>query len=172
MTPNEQEAGMDWVKLATRYYLDPAVVALPDADTEVLFSRALAYAGDQETGGVITEGATAMLCRRRRYKPCVDALVAAGLWEVVPGGYRITGWTDQALVTEAELKRLARRRGHIPAAVRRAVFERDEGRCTWCGATENLHLDHVHPWVRGGEDTVENLQLLCRTCNLRKGARV
>lgn len=33
------------------------------------------------------------------------------------------------------------------------------------------HIDHVIPLARGGADSEENLQLLCRPCNLRKGAR-
>ena len=43
---------MDWVKLATNYYNDPALMRAGEA-AEVLFTRALAYAGDQETDGVI-----------------------------------------------------------------------------------------------------------------------
>jgi hypothetical protein len=56
----------------------------------------------------------------------------------------------------------------IPAAVRRAVWERDQGRCTWpldaggcCGSTHRLELDHVVPWARDGEPTEANLRLLC-----------
>jgi hypothetical protein len=68
-----------------------------------------------------------------------------------------------------------RKEGHreaIPAAVKRAVWERDQGRCTWpldaggcCGTTHGLELDHVDPWSTGGEPTVENLRLLCRHHN-------
>lgn len=38
--------------------------------------------------------------------------------------------------------------------------------------TEHLSLDHIHPYSLGGEDTLGNLQTLCRPCNSRKGARV
>src|SRR5271165_611931 len=31
-----------------------------------------------------------------------------------------------------------------------------------------LQCDHIHPWSRGGLTTWENLQLLCRPCNLSK----
>jgi hypothetical protein len=41
--------------------------------------------------------------------------------------------------------------------------------CTFAGPTK-LHIDHVVPEVLGGPTTLENLQVLCRTCNLQKGA--
>lgn len=96
---------MDWVKLSARYYLDPAIVN-GDADTEVMFTRALAYAGDQETHGFVPAGMLPALCRRRRYETCVEALVASGLWQPVRGGYKITRWQEW----QAELEALVARR--------------------------------------------------------------
>jgi 5-methylcytosine-specific restriction endonuclease McrA len=54
--------------------------------------------------------------------------------------------------------------------VRRAVFERDGGRCVGCGAEFDLQYDHVIPVALGGASTAENLELLCAPCNRRKGA--
>ena len=65
-----------------------------------------------------------------------------------------------------------RRRAPIPEDVRRAVFERDGGRCVECGSTFGIQYDHLIPWSMGGADTVENLQILCTTCNQSKGATV
>ena len=64
-----------------------------------------------------------------------------------------------------------RRRPHVPVAVKRRVWERDGGRCVQCGARQDLQFDHVIPLSWGGATTEENLQVLCRPCNLRKGAR-
>lgn len=50
------------------------------------------------------------------------------------------------------------------------VWQRDRGRCRNCGARRDLHFDHVIPRSLGGANTAENVQLLCRSCNLRKGA--
>jgi 5-methylcytosine-specific restriction endonuclease McrA len=66
-----------------------------------------------------------------------------------------------------------RRRGrYVPAAVRRTVFERDEGRCTYadalgrrCAETHRLELHHLHAFARGGEHTKENLTLRCHAHN-------
>ncbi len=56
----------------------------------------------------------------------------------------------------------------IPAAVRRAVWARDGGRCSWpldgggrCGSTHRLELDHILPWAMFGGRTEDNLRLLC-----------
>jgi hypothetical protein len=56
----------------------------------------------------------------------------------------------------------------IPSELRRAVFERDGGRCAECGSNFDLQYDHVLPVSLGGATTIENLQLLCADCNRRK----
>ena len=63
-------------------------------------------------------------------------------------------------------------RPHIPTAVRQTVMERDEFTCQECGSNEDLALDHIYPYSLGGADTPENLRVLCRPCNSRKGASV
>lgn len=63
-------------------------------------------------------------------------------------------------------------RDPISAALRKQVFERDAYRCVQCGDWHELHLDHIIPFSRGGPTTFENLQTLCRTCNLKKGDRL
>lgn len=50
------------------------------------------------------------------------------------------------------------------------VWQRDGGKCRNCGSQQDLHFDHVIPRSWGGSSGVENVQLLCRQCNLRKGA--
>lgn len=64
---------------------------------------------------------------------------------------------------------------YIPVAVRGRVWARDGGRCVECGRSVSeieLHFDHRYPYSRGGGNDADNLQLLCRDHNLRKGARV
>ena len=60
-------------------------------------------------------------------------------------------------------------RTYIPAHTRKLVFIRDKYRCVKCGSKKNLEIDHVVPLARGGSSRLENLQLLCRDCNRRKG---
>jgi hypothetical protein len=65
-----------------------------------------------------------------------------------------------------------RRRKHVPHEVRRQVAERDGYCCSYvspsgqrCEARAFLELDHERAWARGGDDSVENLRLLCRAHN-------
>jgi 5-methylcytosine-specific restriction endonuclease McrA len=69
-------------------------------------------------------------------------------------------------------ERAAPRREPVPRDVRRAVFERDGGRCVECGASFDLQYDHVIPLALGGANTAANLQILCAPCNQAKGAEI
>lgn len=61
----------------------------------------------------------------------------------------------------------------VPAGVsdarRDEVFQRDGHRCVSCGTSANLTIDHRKPRSHGGDNSLENLQTLCRGCNSRKG---
>jgi hypothetical protein len=57
---------------------------------------------------------------------------------------------------------------YIPAKVKRAVWTRDQGRCTdigpegkRCESKYALQYEHVLPFGKGGKSTIENLKLLC-----------
>lgn len=60
---------------------------------------------------------------------------------------------------------------HVPAAVRREVWARDEGRCAFVGTDGRcpergfLEFHHVSPFAEGGPTSVDNLQLRCRAHN-------
>ena len=60
----------------------------------------------------------------------------------------------------------------IPAAVKRAVYERDGGRCRYvdqqgrrCTARQGLEFHHRHPFGCGGDHSVDNVFLACRAHN-------
>jgi hypothetical protein len=65
-----------------------------------------------------------------------------------------------------------RRREAISAAVRREVWNRDNGRCVDCGSRDRLEYDHIIPISKGGSNTVRNLELRCESCNRKKGASI
>jgi 5-methylcytosine-specific restriction endonuclease McrA len=57
----------------------------------------------------------------------------------------------------------------IPQDVKSAVWNRDGGRCVQCGDARYLEYAHVIPFSKAGATSVENLQVLFRACNLKKG---
>lgn len=59
----------------------------------------------------------------------------------------------------------------VPSKVRDEVFARDGNACLKCGALENLSLDHIRPLGSGGDNSTNNLQTLCTSCNSSKGNR-
>lgn len=78
----------------------------------------------------------------------------------------------QELIDSGDLFGEQPMRPQIPREVVDAVYRRDGGRCVYCGSTENLQLDHIIPFSKGGATTLENLQLLCQPCNLKKSNHI
>jgi hypothetical protein len=63
---------------------------------------------------------------------------------------------------------------HVPAAVRRAVRKRDDGRCRYvdeqgrrCSERHRLEYHHRHPFGMGGSHDLDNISLLCPAHNRR-----
>ncbi|MBC7835535.1 MAG: HNH endonuclease [Phycisphaerales bacterium] len=64
------------------------------------------------------------------------------------------------------------RRTPIPLEIRQAVYARDGGICAECRSDTGLQYDHIIPQSKGGATTVQNIQILCEICNLKKGDKV
>lgn len=94
-------------------------------------------------------------------------MCSLGLWERRDNGYGVTPnrdlWRPGPVIGV---------RPSIPRDLRERVYDRDGRRCVTCGSTDDLTLDHIHPFSLGGEDSESNLQTLCRSCNCKKGAKV
>ena len=79
-----------------------------------------------------------------------------------PSSHRETRWRARATITRT-----------IPAAVRRHIWLRDRGRCTYrdpesgrcCGSRHLVQIDHVQPYAMGGSASAANLRLLCSAHN-------
>ena len=68
---------------------------------------------------------------------------------------------------------------YVPASVRREVWKRDGGRCTFvseagrrCPACEDLQFDHIDPVARGGQATTDRMRLRCGPHNQYAAERV
>jgi hypothetical protein len=68
---------------------------------------------------------------------------------------------------------------HIPAAMKREVWERDDGCCSYkdantgkrCGSKFQLQYDHIEPYALGGRTELENLRILCAQHNRRRSTK-
>ena len=57
---------------------------------------------------------------------------------------------------------------------KREAYERQKGICPICNKHyefAQMHGDHIKPWHAGGKTVPENLQMLCRDCNLKKSGQ-
>ncbi len=73
----------------------------------------------------------------------------------------IVHWQDNQ---QGEPLNIGRKTRAIPPAIRRALKRRDHG-CRFPGCTCSRFVDahHIHHWADGGETSMDNLVLLCRT---------
>lgn len=56
---------------------------------------------------------------------------------------------------------------------KRQAFEKQKGVCPICSETfglNEMHGEHITPWVKGGKTSADNLQMLCAECNRRKSS--
>lgn len=66
--------------------------------------------------------------------------------------------------------KVKRAKGSYTTTDIRDLFQKQGGKCVYCALElrDDFHVDHVTPISAGGSNEKANLQLLCRTCNLRK----
>ncbi len=60
------------------------------------------------------------------------------------------------------------------ATLKSELYAAQDGFCLGCEIPflmRNLEVDHIHPQSKGGDDSADNLQLLCSFCNRVKGDR-
>jgi 5-methylcytosine-specific restriction endonuclease McrA len=61
-------------------------------------------------------------------------------------------------------------KGNIKKSDIDLLLENQKGKCASCLVKlKNFHVDHIMPLFLNGENEIKNLQVLCPTCNLKKG---
>lgn len=148
------------VQLAVDYHEDDRIIEAGEK-AELLYVRCIAFCKRRDEFDVTYGQVGRLAAGLTDVDRSAERLVLVGLWQQTPRGYRV-------------LDPFTRRPGRpaIPRRLRARVMDRDGHQCVLCRARTNLTLDHIWPWSLGGEDTLDNLRVLCRPCNSRKGARV
>jgi hypothetical protein len=90
-----------------------------------------------------------------------------------PGGASALPASRPRKVTQsARFWRAMKRSRYLSAPVKRSVYLRDQGQCSFvsadgrrCGARAFLQLDHIEPWAALGAPAAENIRILCRGHN-------
>jgi hypothetical protein len=75
-------------------------------------------------------------------------------------------WQRRVLGLDSRGPRFERR--DIPDELIKIIVDRDRV-CCGCGSDEDLQLDHIIPVSRGGNESEDNLRLLCGSCNRKRG---
>ena len=145
------------------------------------------YTIDIETGQLVFD----TLLKLNHRKGYNNARVVNAVKEIIKKGYdfnidNVINNIDSSLVFNLNNKRYTingllelaesadiHRSRYITSSLRDEVFERDGGICQYpgCGSDENIEYDHKKPFCDGGDTTLDNLQLLCRTHNRIKGSK-
>lgn len=61
-----------------------------------------------------------------------------------------------------------RKRRKYSEEERKIIYDKSGGRCALCGQLlklEDMTIDHIIPISMGGEDSLDNIQALCYSCN-------
>lgn len=83
--------------------------------------------------------------------------------------FLLSAGEEEIEIVEKKEKFRSRR---ISSDVQIAVWKRDKEKCVSCGSTENLHFDHIIPFSKNGSNDIENIQILCAKCNLKKSNKI
>jgi hypothetical protein len=160
------------------------------ANPKVVDQPLVTHTGRQTQNGKFFRAAKeAAAGRRSPERVRVYEKIRPGIWAYNGIFHLVDAWTERDQFREvckfklvavegdedlAQPVRLtAERRRIIPSHVKLEVWQRDGGKCAICGASDELHFDHIVPFSRGGtSETAANVQLLCARHNLAKSDRI
>jgi hypothetical protein len=163
---------------------------VPDGNLEavlrVCFQKTLEVCGRRKLGRrSASRGVTARESMRQKMAPPVSTSMS-DLDSEAEASIALTGdstsTTPAGSGPEPEFARCAggaAKNRYIAVEVRRAVWARDQGSCSFrgkdgkrCGSRHQLEFDHKIPFAWGGPPTVENLFLRCRNHNQHRARKL
>lgn len=102
---------------------------------------------------------------------CEDCESKLSLFIFQHKGQTFIEWDENSIIN-FPLQEIKVKRQTIKPSLRFEILKRDDYCCQMCGATAKdgvtLEIDHVTPVSKGGSNDADNLQVLCRDCNIGK----
>jgi hypothetical protein len=146
-----------WIKLYVRILEDYAFAVLPDVHkAHLVLLWVLASKMDNKIPKD-PKFVSDKLCAKTPVD--LDALLASGFlqpWEEKSSRGKREDWPSR----------------YVSAQTRADLLSHAEFKCSACGATEALEIDHITPISKGGTGEPGNLQVLCRKCNRKKRVKL
>ncbi len=158
---------MAWIKIDDQFFFRPKIL-VAGRDGRELYLAGMCYCA-QFPGYGIPDAMIRVFSQADDPLQATQALVDAGLWNKVEGGYRILDWLNCSIIPDRTTQEERKCRKY--KAWRLAVIRRDEHACQQCGydggADHSLHVHHRLPWAafRRHRFDVDNGLTLCAECH-------
>ena len=100
---------------------------------------------------------------------CHEYCFLGGRWVFLAGKYICEHCVCNAIeeISDTEKPKSSK---YIKKETRKKLLK--DAFCQICKTKESLEIDHIHPRSKGGESVELNLQVLCKSCNCKKGAKI
>jgi hypothetical protein len=157
------------IYLNTGIYEHPTLIQIGPTPF-VLWVRALCHMNrTTRNGRVAKDWVKSTLREMRTNAATVNTLERYGLLLDQGDEYAIAERAGISSLVLWKLGPSGQRRPGISPAVRQRVYARDGFACVHCGSEDQLSIDHIIPWSKGGAHSEGNFQTLCMPCNIKKG---
>lgn len=92
--------------------------------------------------------------------------------DMLPAAYHSGGFLTHLIFTDLLKSNYNRKKRKVVSNYRtilKQLLHRYHFKCAFCSGANNLTIDHIKPVKLGGTDDISNLQILCKSCNSKKG---
>ena len=118
-------------------------------------------------------GGQSQMSHGKRGQDPTSIIAKAWAWTITIA-FLVADWLIWIMLRTRSNERRIRptRRVSWPKGLKRDLMRQQNNTCVYCGTrrtARTLDIDHMIPAVRGGSNSPNNLQVICRPCNQRKG---